>query len=371
MRIAILSPSQNPYSETFIQAHKRFLSGVVYYYYGSGSQINLEGTGPVLSGIEKLKAKAGQILSSGHDYGLWVDALVNSFKKNKIDVILVEYGNHAFHMLPALSKCEIPFVVHFHGYDASKNDTIEKCNSYKEVFALASKVIAVSKVMEARLLKLGCPAEKLVYNVYGPWPEFHEVQASYDGQHFIAIGRFTDKKAPYYLILSFKAIANEFPNAKLIMAGDGGLYNTCINLVRQFKLEDKILFPGVISPETYRDYLQSSLAFVQHSITAHNGDQEGTPLAVLEASAAGLAIISTYHAGIQDVILHEQTGLLSDEHDVEAMSVHMRRILETDGLAKELGMAGKSRIKESFSLQRHIDALQQSLKEASSGVNGT
>jgi hypothetical protein len=57
--------------------------------------------------------------------------------------------------------------------------------------------------MEQMLLEMGCPKNKLIYNVYGPNPEFLKVKPTFRKKQFVAIGRFTDKKAPYYTILAF------------------------------------------------------------------------------------------------------------------------------------------------------------------------
>jgi colanic acid/amylovoran biosynthesis glycosyltransferase len=62
--IAIVTPSQNAYSETFIQAHKNLLDGNVSYYYGTASNIKLEGKGEVLGGAKKLIGKAIDAVSS-------------------------------------------------------------------------------------------------------------------------------------------------------------------------------------------------------------------------------------------------------------------------------------------------------------------
>src|SRR5690606_21545696 len=112
------------------------------------------------------------------------------------------------------------------------------------------------------------PKEKLVYNVYGPKEDFLKIEPLFLHQQFIAIGRFVDKKAPYYLILSFLKVVKLFPEAKLIMAGEGELWNICKNLTKFYRLEDNIIFPGVISPEDFKFYLKNSQALVQHSITA-------------------------------------------------------------------------------------------------------
>lgn len=363
MNIAIFTPNKNPYSETFIQAHKKYLKGTVFYYYGTGLQMQLEGEGPLGT---KASRQAKRLLQkvSGGDTPLWYQEVAASLKKHKIDVILAQYGTHAHAILPAIAPTGIPMVVHFHGYDASVGAVIERCDNYKELFAYASAVIAVSTPMERMLLEVGCPKEKLHYNVYGPQPEFAEVVPKFAKKQLIGIGRFTDKKAPYYTLMAFQKVLQTHPDARLIIAGDGVLLNTCQNLVRSLELENNVTLPGVIKPEQYREYLEDSFAFVQHSIRAANGDMEGTPLAVLEASTAGLPVISTFHAGISDVIVDKETGLLCQEHDVDQMAAHMTTILNSEDLAREMGSNGKERIREHFSLDRHISVLQEILTQA-------
>ena len=53
MNIAIFTPSQNPYSETFIQAHKNYLRGNVYYYYGNAGNLQLEGQKDLVSNLKR------------------------------------------------------------------------------------------------------------------------------------------------------------------------------------------------------------------------------------------------------------------------------------------------------------------------------
>lgn len=119
-----------------------------------------------------------------------------------------------------------------------------------------------------------------------------------------------------------------------------------------------------MSKEEFTNNLEKALAFVQHSITAINGDQEGTPVAILEASAAGLPVISTFHAGIPDVIINEETGLLVNEHDVEGMAQKMILLLQNNELAKTLGKNGKERIQTNFSQARHLHVIDDLINKA-------
>lgn len=358
MNIAIFTPNKNPYSETFIQAHKQYLKGKVFFYYGTKGRIQLEGVENLVSKRKHWQYRIKRKLKNYPNSYFNDQAVLNSLKTNDVKVVLIEYGTHANNLLAILKESRLPIVVHFHGYDASVHEVIERCNEYQEVFSMASKIVVVSRAMEKKILELGCPKEKLVHNVYGPQPEFENVIPTFDKKQFVAIGRFTNKKAPYYTLLAFKEVVQKYSEARLIMAGTGELLDCCKNLARYYNIEKHVYFAGVVSQEQYRSYLAESIAFVQHSITAENGDMEGTPLAVLEASYAGLPVISTNHAGIPDVIIHNQTGLLCEEHDVAAMVAHMIRLLDNPAEAQSMGTAGKEYIRENFSLERHIAVLQ-------------
>ncbi|MAL59280.1 MAG: hypothetical protein CMC14_04455 [Flavobacteriaceae bacterium] len=362
--IGLFSPNQNPYSETFVQAHKQGLKDKVYYYYGSGFETKLEGHPPIASVYKKYRLKLlAKLLNKPLSF-VKQTLIKDSLKKHKISAVLVEYGIHAHTILPIIKMTKLPMVVHFHGFDASVPEAIEGCNNYKEVFEYASRVIVVSKVMKQMVIELGCPAKKIVYTPCGPRPEFGAVQPTFTSNQFIAMGRFVDKKAPYYTILAFKQVVNKYPDAKLKMAGDGPLLNTSANLVRHLNLENNVQFLGVISLEEFKVHLSQSIAFVQHSVRASNGDMEGTPVSVMEAGLAGLPVVSTYHAGIPDVILHNETGLLCEEHEVDVMGKHMIQLLGNPLLAKQLGDKNRKRIKEHFSLEKHIGLVQKAIDEA-------
>ena len=127
MNIAIFSPNKNLYSETFIQAQKDRLDGRVYYYYGSGDSFRIEGEEKNIVRFTLLQKIRKRFLKESTSL-LRAESIMHSLKKNKIDVVLVQYGNHAFHILSALNLSNLPLVVHFHGYDASVREVISSSN---------------------------------------------------------------------------------------------------------------------------------------------------------------------------------------------------------------------------------------------------
>lgn len=370
MRIALLSPNQNAYSETFIQAHKNLLEGKVIYYYEGVLPKNLEGEGNLLGGggLKKFRRiinnRVRRILGikvlSIHE-----EALLRSFWKNKTQVVFAEYGTTGSSIVSVCKKLNLPLIVHFHGYDASIKSVLEQYREpYNALFSYASHIIVVSRPMERALEELGAPKEKLVYNPYGPDGDFFQVEPTYSEKALLSVGRFVDKKAPYFTILAFSKVVAEHPDARLYMGGDGALLNVCKNLVKYLGLEKNVQFLGVITPEQFRQKLSVVRAFVQHSMTAENGDMEGSPVAIMEAQAASVPVISTIHAGIPEVVAHGGSGLLVEEGDVEGMAQSMLSLLSDRQLAEKFGKRGREIIQEKFLMERHIDKLNEYIQAA-------
>lgn len=366
MNIAIFSYNNNAYSETFIAAHKNLLDGNIFFYYGEVlKKIKLEhSTFDLSAGYGIKKTILRRLFKNYRKKTNPEMLLVKSLKANDVDVILIEYGTFAHALLPVLRAVNIPFVVHFHGADASIRSLVKKCDNYREVFQRAQSVIAVSRIMEKSLFNLGCPSNKLVYNPCGPNDDFFNLNSTKKSKDLISIGRFVDKKAPYFNIIAFNEVVKVIPDAKLYMAGDGVLLDTCKNLVDFFNIKDSVIFLGVITPESFKKLLLNSRALVQHSITTVNGDMEGTPVSIMEAQAAAVPVISTFHAGIQDVVQSNRTGILVEEKDVNGMANAMIRLLKDVELAQEYGINSRENVRANFSMSKHIGILNKVLLES-------
>jgi len=351
--LAIFSPSENAYSETFIQAHRR-LAFDVKYYYGGYLPYKLDGQEQLVkfSIAERIKKKLDT------RFNLYEHALLNSLKREKIDIVLAEYGPTAAKSLKVIAAVGLPLVVHFHGYDASI-DSIKKeyTKAYNAVFSYACCIVAVSNKMKQSLIGLGCPADKIVVSVYGPDAAYLQLRPSYSLKQFIGVGRLVEKKGHEYTIRAFKKVVNIYPAARLLLVGDGILSSSLKALSKELGLQNNIEFTGIKTGPELLEFYQQSTAFVQHSVTARDGDEEGTPVAILEAQAARLPVISTYHAGIPDVVIHNETGLLVTEKDIEGMAEAMIRILAEEGLAATMGKAATQRIAQHFLMEKNLAEL--------------
>jgi colanic acid/amylovoran biosynthesis glycosyltransferase len=366
IKLAIISPNSNNYSETFIKAHVDLLDGKKFFLYGSYKPIYYSGNSIVL----QLPLYKRIFLK----YVLKTNLLDHSIKyflrKNRIDIILAEYGPTGCAILDIAKELRIPLIVHFHGYDASSVKLIDKYREqYQLLFQYASKVIAVSLKMKSDLIKLGANEDKVIYSPCGPSLVFADIVPDYDHSGSVCfVGRFVDKKAPYILIEVMNRVLKKGVTFKLVMAGDGVLLDSCRNLARIYGLEKYITFPGAVDQSEVKNIMRNSFCYIQHSVTSADGETEGTPVSVTEASLAGLPVISTNHAGISDVILHNETGFLVDEFDVDSMTEYLLLLFGNRELAREMGIKAKKRVFDNFSLDKHISILNYEIEKA---VNGS
>lgn len=350
-KLAIFSPSNDAYSETFIKAH-RSLPFDIKFYYGNFLPESLEGSKPLimLSIKEKIFKRKLRYFSFKEQL------LLLSLKREGIKTVLAEYGPTAAESIKVLMYLNIDLIVHFHGFDATVDEVISRYfNAYKTVFNYAKKIIVVSNKMKRDLIGLGCIESKIIVTPCGPSDIFLNNQPKFNQKIFLFVGRFVDKKGPLITIEAFKKIADKFPDTKLIMIGVGPLVDLCRTFVKIWKLENNVSFEGVRSPEEIRRFLEDCLAYVQHSITAENGDSEGTPVAVLEAQAAAIPVISTNHGGIPDVVVNNESGILVDELDTDGMSNAMEYLINNMSVAKSMGLAGRKRVVEKFTLLHHLN----------------
>lgn len=292
------------------------------------------------------------------------------FGGRKIDVVLAEFGPFGVAVMNACNAKRIPLIVHFHGYDASLTSVLhEYAEQYQQMFAQAAAIIAVSRAMETVLVRLGCPAEKIVYLPYGvDCREFTGATPRTADLIYVAAGRMVEKKAPHLSLLAFSELLRLYPHARLHMIGDGPLRPICIELAAGLGISHAVTFLGSQVHSVVKRELRLARAFIQHSVTASTGDAEGTPVAILEASAAGLPIISTRHAGIPDVVVNGETGLLCDERDVGTMARNMASVAQDPDLADNLGRRGAERIRRYYSLEQNIDRLSRVLRGAILGT---
>ena len=284
-------------------------------------------------------------------------------RRQRISVLLANYGQEGVKFLSICKNLGIPLITHFHGFDAHTTNTLKMYgHKYQDLGRNGNRVIAVSQTMKRQLSNIGIPEEAIFLIRYGvDTDRFHPIASFPIQPVFLSVGRFVDKKAPYLTLLAFQKVAEVIPGARLVFIGSGDLMEVTRNLCFALNLQNRVDFLGSLRPEEVATQMRAASAFVQHSVTpkhgAFAGDKEGTPVAVLEAMMIGLPIVASKHSGIGEVIIHNETGLLFEEHDVGAMTRAMLHVARNPELAHRLGKAARKEATTHYASTTHSTML--------------
>lgn len=275
---------------------------------------------------------------------------IEELKRLQPAVLLAQFGPNGVRMMYPCQAAGIPLITFFRGYDLTKESILDKyAAGYRELFRTGEAFITVSRSLRHKLIQLGAPPESVFVSPSGAdCTLFKPVDWCVSPFTFLAVSRFTEKKGPQLTIQAFAAVHQRFPDTMLRMIGDGDLLPECARLVDALGLKASVQFLGAVPHEQVKEEMTRANVFVQHSRTAPDGDEEGTPVTLMEAGATGLPVVSTYHAGIPDLVIDGVTGLLVEENDVEGMAGSMMRLVEDEDLRDRLGKAAAARVRFYF-----------------------
>ncbi len=159
-------------------------------------------------------------------------------------------------------------------------------------------------------------------------------------------GRMVPVKDLPTLVRAFAAARAVLPGLRLVLAGDGPERGAAEALVDALGVRSHVRFIGWVSdlPAFY-----SSL-----DLFALSSINEGTPVAVIEAMAAGRAVVATAVGGVPDVVQHGESGLLTPSGDVEAMAAALVRLASDAPLRRTMGLAGRDAALRRYSHRRLV-----------------
>lgn len=265
-----------------------------------------------------------------------VDHLHAHFGTNSADVA---------HLLHLLGGPRYSFTVH--GPDEFDQAPLL---SVPRKVAGAAFVVAISSFTRSQLMRV-LPADL--------WPKLTVVHCGLDEGFFaseptplpaapvmLCIGRLSSQKGHLTLLEAFAALNR--PDVKLVLAGDGEFRELIDGRIRALGLQGRVQVTGWIGSDDVRRLISEATMIVQPSLA------EGLPVVLMEAMAQGRPVISTYIAGIPELVEEGKTGWLVPAGDSAGLARVMGVALDCpkERLA-EMGRAGAARARE----RHHIDAV--------------
>jgi colanic acid/amylovoran biosynthesis glycosyltransferase len=259
-----------------------------------------------------------------------------------------------------VTKCRSePYIASFYGRDASQL-LREEPDRYDDLFRRVDAVTALSEDMRSTLVDAGCPRNKThIQPLCVDTRRFsYRPRTREDGEplRLLTVARFVEKKGLEYALRAVADLAKTH-DVKYTIAGDGERRERIESLITELELEEVVNLLGWQPQSTIVDLMTNAHLFLLPSVTAENGDKEGTPTVLLEAQAMGLPIISTYHAGIPEIVADGKSGLLVPERDSEALADALATLAESQSRWTEMGRHGSNHVESKHS----IDAVSTSL----------
>jgi sugar transferase (PEP-CTERM/EpsH1 system associated) len=280
--------------------------------------------------------------------------------ENNIEVVHTHNEAGLIYGATASILSRVPEIVHTEhgkepGYDKKKVLEFAEGLLLRKV----NHVVAVSKDAKNKILKLsGIDKDKVlvipngidVENYFRP--ESRKEKRNLLGigpESFVIgnIGRLVPLKNQEFLMDIFSKLSEEFPNLKLVIVGDGPIRGALERYSSEHGMNDSVLFLG--ERKDIAELLSTFDLFVLPSLT------EGVSLTLLEAMAAGKAIVASAVGGNPEVIEDEKTGLLIPVNEKQQWIEAIRMLIRNDDKRRSISEMAMAEVNERFSLQKMVE----------------
>ena len=267
-------------------------------------------------------------------------AAINS----NVPVIVHTFHGHVFHSYfnPVTSR----IFMEIEKYLARKSTAIIAISEIqKSELVYKHKIVAEEKV---KVIPLGFDLSRFRQNEEQNRKQFREQYNLKDDDIAIGIvGRLVPIKNHSLFISALKRTLTKTNNKIMaFIIGDGQL---------RPQLEKMVTEAGISERVTFTSWIKNiEVPMAGLDIIALTSLNEGTPVSLIEAQAAGKPIVSTEVGGIANVVWKDKTGFLSAPDDISSFSENLLKLIENQALRKEMGDKGWNYIHEQFHYKRLV-----------------
>jgi len=172
-----------------------------------------------------------------------------------------------------------------------------------------------------------------------------------DRRVIVSVGRLVHRKGQDKLIESLPKILQSFPDAVLLLVGEGPIKQMLKNTAKQLGATNQVIFAGRVQHIDLPDYICLGEVFAMPVRSRFAGlEVEGLGIVYLEASACGLPVIVGNSGGATDAVIDGVTGLLVDGSDIDQIADAVCKLLTDQSRAKAMGLAGRGWVIENWQI---------------------
>lgn len=222
-----------------------------------------------------------------------------------------------------------------------------------EKIAGASFVCCIGQFARSQLMKLSPPSQwdKLEIGPLGVDPQRfspRRFRSSPTRFEILCVGRLVPSKGQLVLIAAIERLVKTTPNLRLRLVGDGPERESLEQAIAAANLGSYVVLEGSVNQDLIQEFYRQADIFVLASFA------EGIPVVLMEAMAMEIPCVSTFVAGIPELIRNETDGILVPPSDDLALASAIRRLIEDSALRHRLGVAARRRVMEKYDLDRSV-----------------
>ena len=252
-------------------------------------------------------------------------------------------------------------VTTFHGYDLSNYLRAKGSNAYDSLFRTGDLFLPISERWKEELVELGCNENKIVVHRMGVDLgsfAFSPRQLRDDGRiQLLTVARLVEKKGVRYGIQAVAKLLDQYQRIEYRIVGDGPLKDDIGRLIDELGIGDRVKLLGWKRQAETIELMKEAHIFLAPSVTGGDGGQEGIPVALMEALAQGLPVVSTQHGGIPELIQDGKSGFLVPERDVDALARKLEYLIQHPEIWPEMGRAGRDYVEMYYDIDKLNDRL--------------
>lgn len=301
----------------------------------------------------KRKAASLQLLFGANN---WID-------KPDYDIIHCQLGFLGYDgiLFKELASLKGKLITTFRGSDFKLYLKMFGQDYFDQLFEKCDLILTVCDRMKQQKIEMGCDPQKIVVHRSGINFErfvYRPRKVGSDGKvRLISIARLEENKGLEYSIKAVGKLLTEKQNIEYNILGDGTLMSELQEAIARLNAGNKIKLLGWKNRSEVIDILNQSHILVAPSVLGKNGTQEGIPNVIKEAMAMGLAVVSTYHSGIPELVVDGVSGFLVPERDVDALVDKLGYLVEHPELWPEMSGAGRDFLEEHYEINKLNDGL--------------
>jgi len=316
---------------------KRFNAKVAYVY----------GPGTLAEAIRKTGVGVSDLSRRGRIDPLLPLRLFLLLRKEKVDILHTHlvHASIAGRIAAKMAGVKCITTTRHYGYYQKEKSLVNWMERKTAVFN--DNLIAISNAVKRYLVskeKYGPDKIQVLYNAVD-LDLFDPADRRSDGGPLIgSVGRLYPSKGYDTLLRSMPDVLQAFPGARLMIAGSGKERGRLEELCSQLDISDKVIFLGRRTPAEIRRFLKEITLFVLAS------NWEGFGLAVVEAMASGLPVVTTKVGGLPEIVVEGKTGFVVPCGRADALAEKLIFLLRNPNLSLQMGREGRKRVETLFSL---------------------